>query len=156
MADLDPAAVMHSYALLNRLIATGSEDDLAALLAGLDPRIELREGFLVDRETYHGHEGFLRWLARSGGAFGRARFGIERLYVSRDAAVARTRVLVQAASSGIEGTIESYNAGRWRDGRMTLMAVYATLDEALAAVDVNERDEVALPSSCVFPDEVSP
>jgi ketosteroid isomerase-like protein/predicted N-acetyltransferase YhbS len=108
--------------------------DTDALLEVLDPEVELHEGFFApDVAVYHGHDGVREWMTRLAEAMSDLCWTPGRFMRVSDAVVIPVRVTGTGVESGAEVTADLVHVGRMRNGRVTLLASYPDLQQALAA-----------------------
>ena len=109
-------------------------------LSLLDSDVVYESNVLPDqaRETYHGHEGFLRasrtWLE----PYEKFTFELERIVGSGNRLVSIHLFRWRARGSGIEGEIRYGYVWTFRDGAVTHIAGFGEPAKALAAAGLSE------------------
>jgi ketosteroid isomerase-like protein len=83
--------------------------------------------------SYHGHEGVVKGIARFMGAWERLRVDLEDVIEAGERVVVMTHWVGRSRTSGIEVDQRVAQVYRLRDGRVTRVRQFRTLDEALAA-----------------------
>src|SRR5919198_2796929 len=123
-----------AYAAINR-------GDLEGWLATLDPDVELDERYIApDAAVYRGHDGARRWWQQGSDAVGVPSFEVLRWFARDDAVVTEVIVHVRGVDSGAETTARLAHAVRIRNQKVTYVASFATVPEALEAVGLSEQN----------------
>jgi ketosteroid isomerase-like protein len=118
--------------------------DFEGWLAVLDPDVELDERYLApDAAVYRGHDGVRRWRQAGSAAIGSPSFEVLRWFARGDAVVTEVAVHVRGVASGAEATARLAHAIRIRNHKANYVASFPTVDGALAAVGLSERDAQA-------------
>ena len=127
------AVVREAYEALERR-------DFPALLALLDPGVELYDPDLPGAGTFTGHDGVMRYLSEALGGFERHRLEVEELIEADDRVVAAVHQTVRAGGS--EADIELRDAHVWTllNGRAVRIELYLDLDTALRAVGLGRAN----------------
>ena len=109
-------------------------------LAFLDPDVELDERYLApDAVVYRGLDGVRGWLQVTDGAASRS-FDVLRWFARGDVVVTEVVARVRGVASGAEGSVRLAHGYRIRNEKAVYVASFRTVDEALAALGLSERD----------------
>jgi ketosteroid isomerase-like protein len=118
--------------------------DFDGFLATLSPDIVLDERYLApDADVYRGHEGVRHWWQVGTAAIESPRIEVLRWFDGGDAVVAEVALHVRGVGSGIETTARLGHGFRIRDQKAVYLASFPTVEQALEAMGLSERDAQA-------------
>ena len=127
--------------LLRRGYEAFSRGDFKGWLAVLDPEVELDERYVApDAAVYRGHDGVRRWLQRGSEAVEATSFEVLRWFARGDALVTEVIVRARGVGSGAETQARLAHALRVRDQKVTYVASFPTIEQALQAMGLSEQD----------------
>jgi ketosteroid isomerase-like protein len=125
--------------LVRRSYELWAARDLEGMLAITDPEVELRSLLTeAERTSYRGHEGVAEWYATLLGVFPDWSGKIESIRATDDAVVVKVRVNASAAGTGAPVDQTTWQAFRFREGKVVFIGWYRTEPEALEAVGLSE------------------
>ena len=112
--------------------------DVAAMLEGFDPEIEIYDHDIPDSGEYRGLEGLARWQADWESSWESWRWDPEEFIEAGDHVVAVLRVHAQGRGSGVD--VERLDGAVWtlRDSKCIRLDYYGSTAEALAAAGLRE------------------
>jgi ketosteroid isomerase-like protein len=115
--------------------------DFEGWVAGLDPDVELDERYIApDAAVYRGHDGVRRWWQQGADAIESPSFEVLQWFARGDAVVTEVIVRVRGVGSGAETTARLAHAIRFRGQKVSYIASFPTIEEALEAVGLSEQD----------------
>ncbi len=128
--------------LARRGIDAYNRGDIEAVLEQLDEEVEVyTPPELPNAGTYHGHDGFLRWLAQWSEAWDEFRLELEGIdFVGEDYEVVTVRQFGRGAGSGVEVEMRIAQLYEVHDGKATRLHYYFDRDAALAAAERLSRE----------------
>ena len=125
--------------LVRRSYELWAARDLEGMLAMMDPEVELRSLLTeAERTSYRGHRGVAEWYAALLGVFPDWDPKIERIRAIDDAVVLKVHVSASAAGSGAPVDQTTWQAFRFREGKVVFVGWFRTESEALEAVGLRE------------------
>jgi ketosteroid isomerase-like protein len=124
--------------IVRRLHDAYARGDLEAVLAALDPEIEVHDHDLPDSASYRGLEGVRQWQADWGSSWEDWGWDAEEFIEAGERVVAVLRVHAKGRRSGID--VEQLNAAVWtlRDGKCVRLDYYDSRDQALQAAGLRD------------------
>jgi ketosteroid isomerase-like protein len=96
--------------------------------------IEVPPELSAEPDTYHGHDGVLRYFAGFGGMIEDVRYEALELIPEGDDVLAHIRLGGRGASSGLEVDLEAVVLHELADGKIVRMRPYTDLDSAREAI----------------------
>jgi ketosteroid isomerase-like protein len=122
--------VKHGFAALAR-------GDIEEMLTVVHPEIELLplSGKLVDRRTYHGHEGVREWDRTRREAWENLEFLPDEYEDLGETVLVHGEVRSRGATSGVELDTQVSWLFEFRHGRITRLEAFLDRDEARAAAE---------------------
>src|SRR5829696_2819176 len=113
--------------------------DIDAILAGLDPDIDVRPApELPGADSYHGHAGFVAFMERFLESWEEYRLTPERFIDAGDQVVVLYQAVGRGRGSGIDLETRFGHVWTVREGRAVRWEVFRTHGEALEAVGLPE------------------
>ena len=113
--------------------------DIATMLASLHPEVEWEEAadvaFIGLDGVYHGHDGFLRWVADVMDVWTELQTDVVDVIEGRTGLVIETALKGRGRASGIEVTQTMYNVLNFRDGLIVRRRLFLDRDAACQAVE---------------------
>ena len=126
--------------LVRQALESFNLEGVEAIADRIDPAFETTtpSSLSVEPDTYRGPEGVQRWFDAWGGTMDEVRFDLDELIDAGDQVVAVSRLVARSHTTGLE--LEQAVAMVWtlRDGRAVRLDPYATREEALQAVGLEE------------------
>jgi ketosteroid isomerase-like protein len=109
--------------------------DLEALLARLDPEVEVfSTPKLANSGTFHGHEGYLKWVGDWLEAWDEFKIEVQRVAPVGDRhVVTAVRQTGRGRGSGVPVEMKAAYMLEIRDRKLVRFHMYSTLEEALEA-----------------------
>ncbi len=128
--------------LARRGIDAYNRGDIEAVLEQLDEEVEVyTPPELPNAGTYHGHDGFLQWLAQWSEAWDEFRLELEGIdFVGEHYEVVTVRQFGRGAGSGVEVEMRIAQLYEVHDGKATRLHYYHDRDVALAAAERLSRE----------------
>ncbi len=131
-------AAEDSLEVVARLSRALSEGDRAAILAELDPQVEVDDQDIIDAGDYRGHDAFFRWQAVWNESWESWRVeGVEFLPGDDDQVVSLFLMVVTGRGSGIEIARRDAIVSRVRDGKVVKVGYYNDQRRALEAAGLD-------------------
>jgi ketosteroid isomerase-like protein len=116
-----------------------NERDIEALIAYLDPQIELHSALAaVSPTVYHGHEGMRRWHQDLDDAWETLRTEPEAYFDIGEHTVAFYVLRARGRQSGLELALPVAGLARWRNGLCVKWKTYLRREDALRELGVSE------------------
>lgn len=114
--------------------------DVARILAFTHPdfEAEVPPQFSAEPDTYRGHDGVRRYFQSFRDAMDEVRFQPEQLWDAGESVVATVRLTAKGRHTAIPVEQRSVQVWTVCDGRAKRVRVYASLQQALAAVGLTE------------------
>ena len=104
----------------------------------IDPAVEVCDHDIPDAGTYRGHEGYAKWLADWGKAWGAFSLGAERFIDAGDKVVIVSQLTATGRGSGVEVKRRDGMVLTIRDGKTIRLDYYNNVPQALKAVGLSE------------------
>ncbi len=125
--------------LVRNLYSAFNRGDIEPVVSTLDPEIEFRElESLPGAETYHGRDGFRRFVAKLADAFPNLRYEVQEMIPAGEQVV----VVLEASGTGRESGVDVHVsfASLWalRDGRLVRHVAFDSRGDALEAAGLSE------------------
>jgi ketosteroid isomerase-like protein len=115
------------------------EEDWATALETVDPEAEIRDFDVPDGGIYHGHDGFLAWLARWNEGWDSWRIeDLEFRPAPDDQVIALFKMLARGGQSGLEVERSDAVAYRVKGGRIARIEYFNDQQQALEAVGLRD------------------
>jgi ketosteroid isomerase-like protein len=109
--------------------------DWDAVLALVDPAVQVESRLVAMEGGYHGHEGLRRWWDDFLGAFPDYTVEVAELRVLGDVTLAHVRGQGHGAGSATPVIDPFWMPVRWRDGKIVWWRNCSTEEEALEAIE---------------------
>ena len=124
-----------NVALVYEVLVAYQQGDEEKLRERMNPDAETYGGpDIVNAGTYHGFEGFQRWVREWEEAWEEISYELgELIEVDESILVATVNVVGRGAGSGVETDSVFGWLWEWRDGRATRFQVHATVEDAVDA-----------------------
>ncbi|MEO8037061.1 MAG: nuclear transport factor 2 family protein [Acidobacteriota bacterium] len=125
--------------LVRRTLEAFVREDMEAVVAELDPEIEIDDTDIPDGDDYRGHDAFFKWLARWDEGWETSRIeDIEVLQGTDDRVVAPFRMIAQGKGSGIELERKDAIVCELRNAKITRIGYYNDQGKARKAAGLSE------------------
>ena len=137
--DTAPTMSKENVESLRRAWEASQTQNWPALLEELHPEVEVHDFDIPDAGIYHGHDGYLRWLAAWNDAWADWRAeDLEILDVDDERTISTFRLIAKGSSSGIE--IERLDAivNHFREGKIVRAEYFNDQRAGLKAVGLSE------------------
>ena len=135
--------------VLRRGLAAINSGDIERIVAFVDPDfvVVVPQELSAEPDTYRGHEGLRRYFESFWEAMDDIRFEAERFWDTGDHVVSRVRLTARGKQTGIP--VEQLAVLVWRiaDGKATQVEAFASQDQALASVGLDEPPAADGPSA---------
>ena len=122
--------------VVRRLFEVYASDGVEAALEVLDDQlvIVIPPELSAEPDTYHGHEGALRYFAGFDGMLEGIRYEALELFPEGEHVLARIRLGGRGVSSGLEVDLEAYVVHTVVDGKVTRIVPYVDLESARQSI----------------------
>ena len=125
--------------VVRRALSLTIHEDWQAVLAYLDPAVEIDDTDILDADDYRGHDAFFKWLADWGESWESWRMeDIELRPAGEDHVVALFRMVVRGKGSGIELERQDALVYELRRGKIVRIGYYNDQRQALEAAGLRE------------------
>jgi len=126
--------------VIDGVIAAGTSDDWAPVLAELDPEVEVDDlDTVLDSNHFEGHDGFFKWLAVWNESWESWKLeDLEVLPAGEDQAIAQFMMVATGKGSGMELSRPDAITFKLRDGKIVGLAYYNDQRRAREAVGLRE------------------
>jgi uncharacterized protein len=120
--------------LVRRLYEAFNRRDLAAVMSGMHPEVELQ----TTVETHHGYHGVADWIGRADEVFDSLSMTVEEVLDLDDRVVAVVHERAGGRGSGLEMDQQFTHIWTFRDGRVLSFQAFTERAAALEAVGLAE------------------
>ncbi len=125
--------------LVRRTLEAFVREDVEAVVAELDPEIEIDDTDIPDAGDYRGHDAFFQWLARWDESWETSRMeDIEVRPGTDDRVVALFRMIAQGKGSGIEVERKDAMVCEVRNAKIARIGYYNDQRKALEAAGLSK------------------
>ena len=124
--------------LVRRVMEAIEREDWDAVVAELDPSIEIDDRDIIESGQYKGHTGLFKWLEDWGESWDSWRIEDIDYRAREDVVVALFRMVARGRGSGIELTRDDAMVFELRSGKAVRIAYYNDQVEALKAAGLAE------------------
>jgi ketosteroid isomerase-like protein len=126
--------------IVRRTLDASERQDWDAVLAELDPAVEIDDHDIIEPGKYRGHDGYFKWLNDWGASW--ASWRIEDVHLREggrgEVVVALFRMVVRGRDSGIELTRDDALVFELRDRKITRLGYWNDQDRALDAAGISK------------------
>jgi ketosteroid isomerase-like protein len=99
----------------------------------IDPAVDVVDHDIPDADSYHGHDGFVKWIGDWGSAWESYEIQPERFVDSGDVVVSVFMMVARGKGSGVETRRRNATVNTVKDGLVTRVEYYSTEGEARQA-----------------------